>query len=243
MCTVSSPKPKPVRTPGGTNPHTYSVRHPSQSLWGAASSRAPPGTGQAGQEGSGVGGSTTHADHGGGGEMKKLRENWMRLWLHGCRPMWDEVDGVGWVGGGGHSEAGGGRPKCGGEWAATTVKGPPHQLAQPPVRQLLGSVDADTRHQQEHGPQRPSEHSHPQRREERVTVQGPVKKRQPDRMSHGGRGVGRRQWQWQRDARGLRAMGESHPTSVTPGCGRHEHKEGCATCSQGSCVTRLIARP
>ena len=46
-------------------------------------------------------------------------------------------------------------------------------------------------HQQEHRPQRPTEPAtrRSMRREERVTVQGPVKRQQPDGMSHGG-GVG-----------------------------------------------------
>ena len=74
-----------------------------------------------------------------------------------------------------------------------TVMRPLHQPAQPPVRQLLGSPDVETRHQQEHGPQRPSKRSDPtqQRRgRERVTVQGPVKKRQPGGMAQGGPGFG-----------------------------------------------------
>ena len=41
-------------------------------------------------------------------------------------------------------EACGGRPECGGEWAAKTVKRPPHQPAQPPVRQPLGPANAET---------------------------------------------------------------------------------------------------
>ena len=67
-------------------------------------------------------------------------------------------------------------------WTANTVKRPPQQPAQPPVRQLLGAADAHTahpatfstapahqrrgtppwkRHQREHRPQRPTERSDP----------------------------------------------------------------------------------
>ena len=35
---------------------------------------------------------------------------------------------------------------AGGAWAAKTVKRPPQQPAQPPVRQLLGAADAQTAH-------------------------------------------------------------------------------------------------
>ena len=44
------------------------------------------------------------------------------------------------------SEAGCGRPEDGGGWAAKTVKRPPQQRAQPPIRQLLGAADAQTAH-------------------------------------------------------------------------------------------------
>ena len=37
----------------------------------------------------------------------------------------------------------GGRPESGGCWATNTVKRPPQQSAQPPVRQLLGSANAE----------------------------------------------------------------------------------------------------
>ena len=45
-----------------------------------------------------------------------------------------------------HSEAGYGRPVDRGAWAAKTVKRPPQQPAQPPIRQLLGAADAQTAH-------------------------------------------------------------------------------------------------
>ena len=88
-----------------------------------------------------------------------------------------------------HREAGYGRPENRGAWTAKTVKRPPQQPAQPPVRQLLGATDAQTachatsstapahrplfaprtrkqqrtrkQHQQEHWPQRPTESSDP----------------------------------------------------------------------------------
>ena len=42
--------------------------------------------------------------------------------------------------------AGGGRPQSGGAWAAETVKRPPQQTAEPPLRQLLGTASAQTAH-------------------------------------------------------------------------------------------------
>ena len=47
-------------------------------------------------------------------------------------------------GGGGRGEACGGRPERGGEWTAKPVKRPPHQPAQPPVRQPLGPTTTET---------------------------------------------------------------------------------------------------
>ena len=44
------------------------------------------------------------------------------------------------------SEAGDGRPVARGQWAAQTVKRPPQQPAQPPIRQLLGATDTQTAH-------------------------------------------------------------------------------------------------
>ena len=53
-------------------------------------------------------------------------------------------------GGGGHtqkdSEAGYGRPVDRGVWTTKTVKRPPQQPAQPPIRQLLGPADTQTAH-------------------------------------------------------------------------------------------------
>ena len=43
-----------------------------------------------------------------------------------------------------HSEAGYGQPVDGGVWTAKTVKRPPQQPAQPPIRQLLGAADTRT---------------------------------------------------------------------------------------------------
>ena len=48
--------------------------------------------------------------------------------------------------GGKHREAGYGRPVDSGVGAANTVKRPPQQPAQPPIRQLLGAADAQTAH-------------------------------------------------------------------------------------------------
>ena len=45
-----------------------------------------------------------------------------------------------------HSEAGYGRPVDRGAWTAQTVKRPRQQPAQPPMRQLLGTADAQTVH-------------------------------------------------------------------------------------------------
>ena len=58
------------------------------------------------------------------------------------------------------SEACGGRPGCGGEWAAKAIKQPPQQPAQPPCANCW-APQTRQRHQQEHRPQRPSERSDP----------------------------------------------------------------------------------
>ena len=109
-----------------------------------------------------------------------------------------------------HSKAGYGRPVDRGVWTAKTVKRPRQQPAQPPIRQLLGAADTQTaqpRHIQ-HSPSTPTTGLRERgndtsrstgrsgrqnaatrrnmRREERVTVQAPVKEQQPDGMSHGG---------------------------------------------------------
>ena len=44
------------------------------------------------------------------------------------------------------SKAGGGRPADGGVGTAKTVKRPPQQPTQPPIRQLLGAADVQTAH-------------------------------------------------------------------------------------------------
>ena len=100
---------------------------------------------------------------------------------------------------------------------AKTVNRPPQQPAQPPIRQLLGAADAQTAHpatsstpgapttglrERGNNTSRSTGRSGRQntatqrnmRREKRGTVQGPVKKQQPDGMSHGGGGVGTRPW-------------------------------------------------
>ena len=102
------------------------------------------------------------------------------------------------------------KPVLGG--AAKTVKRPRQQPAHPPIRQLLGAADAQTAHHAPHSPNTPTTGLRERgndtskstgrsgrhkaatrrntRREERVTVQGPVKTQQPDGMSHRGRGGG-----------------------------------------------------
>ena len=119
-----------------------------------------------------------------------------------------------------HREAGCGRPEDGGVGTAKTVKRPPQQPAQPPTRQLLGAANAQTAHPATSSTPRHIQHSpgtpttgirergndasrstgrsgqnaatrRNMRREDRVTVQGPVKKQPPDGMSHrGGGGAG-----------------------------------------------------
>ena len=85
-----------------------------------------------------------------------------------------------------------GRPGRGVERAANTVKRPPQQPAQPPVRQLLGPRyrgTGTTRNTGRSGRQN-AVTRRSTRREEGVAVQGPVKEPQPDGMSHvGGGGV------------------------------------------------------
>ena len=97
-------------------------------------------------------------------------------------------------------------------WTAKTVKQPPRQPVQPQDANYWASLTRKRhtmphsaqprhtnrwalrtrkRHPQEHRLQRPTERSarRNMRREEWVTVQGPVKEQQPDGMSHGGGGV------------------------------------------------------
>ena len=112
-----------------------------------------------------------------------------------------------------HSEAGYGRPVDRGAWTAKTVKRPRQQPAQPPIRQLLGAADAQTAHHAtfstpntptiglrergndtskstgRSGRQKAATRRN-MRREDRGTVQDPVKEQQPDGMSHGGLQVG-----------------------------------------------------
>ena len=107
-----------------------------------------------------------------------------------------------------HSEAGDGRLVDRGAWTAKTVKRPRQQPAQPqyanywtPLMRKRHTMPHPAQprhnnhwaprtqklHQQEHRPQRQKEATRRNmRREERVTVQGPVKKQHPDGMSHRG---------------------------------------------------------
>ena len=111
-----------------------------------------------------------------------------------------------------HSEAGYGRPVDRGVWTAKPVKRPRQQPAHPQYANYWAPLTRKRhtlphpaqprhtnrraprtrkRHQQEHrgrsGRQNAATRRN-MRREERVTVQGPVKELQPDGMSHGGRG-------------------------------------------------------
>ena len=72
--------------------------------------------------------------------------------------------------------------------AANAQTAHPATSSTAPAHQRLGSANAETT--PEHRPQRPSERSDQRnmRRDERVTVQGPVKEQQPDGMSHTGGG-------------------------------------------------------
>ena len=112
-----------------------------------------------------------------------------------------------------HSEAGYGRPVDRGEWTAKTVKRPRQQPAQPqyanywapltrkrhtmshpaqPRHTNHWALRTRKRHQQEHRPsgRQKAATRRNRQREERVTVQGPVKKQQPDEMSHRGLPLG-----------------------------------------------------
>ena len=107
-----------------------------------------------------------------------------------------------------HREAGHGRPVDRGAWTAKTVKQPPQQPAQPPIRAngtsrrnqhspgtpttgLCERGNDASRSTGRSGRQKAATRRN-MRREERVTVQGPVKEQQPDGMSHGGGGGGLR---------------------------------------------------
>ena len=101
------------------------------------------------------------------------------------------------------SEAGCGRPEDGGVWATKTVKRPPQQPAQPhgtschiqhspgtPTTGLHERGNDTSRSTGRSGRQKAATRRN-MRREERVTVQAPVKKQQPDGMLHMGRMGGR----------------------------------------------------
>ena len=97
------------------------------------------------------------------------------------------------LGAGGRGEARGGRPEGGCAWAAKTVRRPPPQPARP--RYTNDGAPRRTRNDTgrstgRSGRQNAATRRH-MRREVRVTVQGPVKKPQPDGMAHIGGGRGR----------------------------------------------------
>ena len=120
-----------------------------------------------------------------------------------------------------HREAGCGWPEDGGVGTAKTVKEPPQQAAQPPVRQLLGRTRkrhipphsaqprhtnywaprTRKRHQQEHRPQRPTERSDPTQHAKGRTGDCPGPRKEPTT----GRNVTR--------------GGTSPPFQCTRGCG------------------------
>ena len=126
-------------------------------------------------------------------------------------PFWSDC----WDRGRACARGGGVGPQGRGVWTAKTVKRPRQQPAHPqyanywapltrkrhtmphsaqPQHTNYWAPRTRKRHQQEHRPQRPTERSGRQnaatrrnmRREERVTVQCPVKEQQPDGTSHGG---------------------------------------------------------
>ena len=78
-------------------------------------------------------------------------------------------------------EACGGRPACGGVWAAKSVRRPP--AAQPKCTNYRGN---DTTRSTGPSGRQSAATRRSTRTGERVTIQGPVKKPQPDGMSHGG---------------------------------------------------------
>ena len=111
-----------------------------------------------------------------------------------------------------HNKAGYGRPVDRGAWTATTVKRPRQQPAQPQYANYWVPLTRKRHTMPQHSPGTPTTGLRERgndtsrstgrsgrqnaatkrnmRREERVTVQGPVKKQQPDGMSH--RGAARR---------------------------------------------------
>ena len=115
---------------------------------------------------------------------------------------------------GGGGGVGGERGMVGGGWAGKTVTQPPHQPTQPPVCHLLGSASRSTgRSGRQKAATRRST-----RREERVTVQGPVKRPQPD-APHAHRNTAR-QVVDDRNAEGSAQQtprSEPAPTSTAPG--------------------------
>ena len=107
----------------------------------------------------------------------------------------DRFLGGDWGGGGTRkrSEAGCGRPEDGGVRTAKTVKRPPQQPAQPQYANYWAPLTRnDTSRSTGRSGRQKAATRRNMRREERVTVQGLVKKQQPDGMSHGGGGAGGR---------------------------------------------------
>ena len=97
-----------------------------------------------------------------------------------------------------HSEAGYGRPVDRGVWTAKTVKRPRQHPAHPQYANYWAPLtrkrhtlphSAQPQHTNYWGGRQNATTRRNMRREDRVTVQGPVKEQQPDGMSHR-RGVG-----------------------------------------------------
>ena len=146
-----------------------------------------------------------------------------------------------------HSEVGYGWPMDRGTWTAKTVKRPRQQPAHPqyanywapltrkrhtmshsaqPQHTNDGAPRTRKRHQQEHRPQRPTESSNRRnmRREERLTVQGPVRSNNPTECHTGG-GLGAPKhlggWVGKMGSRGLSVLapeGLQEPGKCQNGC-------------------------
>ena len=109
---------------------------------------------------------------------------WQRWEAGGRRPGQHAERRSNWASRTRNGAAWSGQPGREGEWAATTVKRPPQQPTQPPVHQLPGPATAATTRQGT-----PAALTRSTRGEERVTVQGPTKKPQPDNVSRRHRGA------------------------------------------------------
>ena len=184
----------PLTHPPTPPPPRYSINQPlSKGLVRTWSGRVPAIVARssfvfAGQQ--------LHAEAGGGGahNARVHRGERGRNWAsHGNvgRQVADDRDdarGSGATGPHAHGNAGetcGGRLECGGEWAAETVERPPQQPAHPQCANRWALRTRKRPHTGRGGRQNAAT-QRSVRREERVTVHSPVKKQQPDGMSHRG---------------------------------------------------------